>query len=98
MTTSQPEFLLDAPAVYQIRVHGRLASHWADTLAGMSISARLSAGKALTTTLTGQLVDQAALIGVLTTLYELGFTLLSVRRIRDLPVKTAEEHEERALA
>jgi hypothetical protein len=79
-STSQ-RFLFDAPGTYRIRVHGHLAAHWTDALGGMTISAREGRGKPSTSTLTGTLIDQACLMGVLTALYEMGYTLLYVRRL-----------------
>jgi hypothetical protein len=46
----------------------------------MAISARQATGKPAVTTLRGELIDQAALMGVLNTLYDLGFVLLKVER------------------
>jgi hypothetical protein len=49
----------------------------------MVISSTKQAGKPTVTTLTGELTDQAALMGVLNTVYDLGFTLLKVERLAD---------------
>lgn len=68
------------PATYQIQVSGRISRHrivWFDDLA-ITIS---DEGKDhVTTTLTGTMADQAALLGVLQKLYNLGLTLLLVKR------------------
>jgi hypothetical protein len=94
-------FLFDAPGAYRIRVQGHLAAHWADTLGGMAIAFRGSKAKVPVTTLTGTLIDQACLMGVLTALYELGYTLLDVKRLPD-PVASvaagAEVADKRAAA
>lgn len=68
----------DRPAAYQIRVQGKVDPDWSDRLAGMTI--RLTAEEACppVTTLNGELSDQAALAGVLNTLYELHLSILSV--------------------
>ena len=70
--------LIAYPAEYQIHIQGRRDRGWSDRLAGMSITTR--GGKNLTplTTLQGQLIDQSALLGVLNTLHDLGFTVLHV--------------------
>jgi len=52
-------------------------------LGGMSISAKRLADGAAATTLIGELADQAALVGVLNTLHDLGLLLVSVERIAD---------------
>ena len=58
---------MDKPATYRISVHGIVPESWINRLGGMRIVAVSSAG----TTLEGWLPDQAALKGVLDTLYEL---------------------------
>jgi hypothetical protein len=47
----------------------------------MSISARNKGGEDLITTVVGKLPDQAALSGVLETIYEARFTLVSVEML-----------------
>ena len=74
-------FLFDAPGTYRIRVRGHVASHWTDALGGMTICSRQGKGKPPITTLSGELIDQASLMGVLTALYEMGYTLLDVKRL-----------------
>ena len=65
------------PDVYCIRVHGILGEHWSDYLGGMHISVHRQ-HEPPETILRGPIVDQAALMGVLTALYDLGFELVSV--------------------
>ena len=71
-------FGFDGPALYRIRIQGRLAASWPDRLEGMTISLDTRGKEAPTTTLLGELPDQAALSGVLHTLYEQHRPLLSV--------------------
>ena len=71
----------DHPATYQIIVEGRIDPTWSDRLEGMALFLNpVEAGSPLTT-LEGELGDQAALAGVLNTLYELHLTVLSVKRL-----------------
>ena len=71
----------DLPATYQISVQGRIDPTWSDRLEGMAIClATLEAGPPVTT-LEGELSDQAALAGVLNSLYELHLTVLLVKRL-----------------
>ena len=71
----------DSPAIYQITVQGRIDPAWSDRLEGMALFLNpVEAGSPLTT-LEGQLGDQAALAGVLNTLFELHLTVLSVKRL-----------------
>ena len=69
---------LDMPATYRIRVQGFLNQSWSDRLGGMTVIPPTQANVAPETTLSGRLLDQAALFGVLNTLYDLHLPLLSV--------------------
>jgi hypothetical protein len=72
-------FTFDAPAVYKIRVQGGVRASWSDCLEGMAITATVLEDGPLVTTLEGLLPDQAALAGVLNTLYELHLPVLEVK-------------------
>ena len=61
------------PMVYQI-IRGRLDAQWADWFGGMTV-APAEGGDTL---LTGAVVDQAALHGLLRQVRDLGMTLISV--------------------
>ena len=67
-----------SPAVYRIRVRGQVAPRWADRLEGMSIQPVSSESEPVVTVLEGELLDQAALAGVLNTLYGMHLPVLSV--------------------
>lgn len=69
---------LDWPAVYRIRVRGRVPSRWLDHFEGMAVSTTPPGEEPVMTTLQGELPDQAALMGVLVGLYDLRFHLESV--------------------
>ena len=71
----------DRPATYQISVQGRIDPTWSDRLEGMTISQATVEADHPVTTLEGELSDQAALAGVLNTLYELHLTVLLVKRL-----------------
>lgn len=68
---------MDKPYVYEIRVEGHLTDGWSDWFAGLVIHNDPD-GEA---TLTGLLVDQAALFGVLTKVQALNLTLISVEKL-----------------
>ena len=72
---------LGAQATYRITIQGRLDASWSEQMGGMAISGELDAHGSPLTVLTGPLVDQAALYGVLNAVYGLGFALLSVERV-----------------
>ena len=60
--------------IYQFRIQGHLGLHWADWFEGLTITLEDN-GETL---LTGPVVDQAALHGVLKKVRDLGIPLLSV--------------------
>ena len=78
MRSKRPQ--MDSPAFYTIRVAGLLEERWSDYLGGLAITtAEPGQGKAKPiTTLEGQLLDQAALFGVLNALYNYHCPLISV--------------------
>jgi hypothetical protein len=69
----------DQPKVYQIRVKGHLSPQWADWFQGLTIL-REDNGD---TTLTGLVIDQASLHGLLKKVRDLGMPLVSVTPIVD---------------
>ncbi len=66
------------PLVYQIRIKGHLGREWTDWFGGLTI--RLTDNGE--TLLTGPVVDQAALHGLLRKVRDLGVPLLSVNRVK----------------
>ena len=66
-----------AGSTYELRVREHLDGHWSALLADLSITHNDDG----TTTLTGQVRDQAQLYGVLGCLRDLGITLLSLRTL-----------------
>jgi hypothetical protein len=69
---------LHEPAVYRIRVAGRLGPKWADRVVGMQIVVRNVGMHRTVTELTGTVADQAALQGLLDLLYARGCVLLGM--------------------
>jgi hypothetical protein len=69
---------LHSPANYSVRVGGQLSPSWSPYLGGM----RIENGNGDTfTLLVGALADQAALMGVLKALIDMGYPILSVECI-----------------
>jgi hypothetical protein len=80
MTTTMPlqrPLPMDAPLCCTIRAGGTLEPAWSDRLGGMGIRATSARGGPAIE-LSGRLPDQAALVGVLLSLYNLGLPLISV--------------------
>ena len=65
------------PVVYRIRIKGHLGRQWKDWFGGLTITLEDNGD----TLLTGPVVDQAALHGLLRKVRDLGMPLLSVTRV-----------------
>ena len=65
------------PMVYQIKIEGQLGSQWADWFEGLTITPDDNGD----TLLTGPVIDQAALHGLLKKVRDLGLPLLAVQRV-----------------
>ena len=73
----EPETDPGQPTIYQIRVQSHLGSDWADWFDGLTIALEDNGD----TLLTGPVIDQAALHGLLKKVRDLGMPLLSVIRV-----------------
>jgi hypothetical protein len=91
------------PMAYQVRIAGQLGSRWADWFEGLAIT--LDGGDTL---ITGPVIDQAALQGLLKRVRDLGTPLISVtpieggaardvtaRRRGNAPVPNRKDREDR---
>ena len=84
----------DQPMIYQIRIKGHLDPKWANRFEGLTITLEDSG----VTLLTGPVVDQAALHGLLKKVRDIGTSLLSVNRVDSGQANTSEgkEHNEKS--
>jgi len=76
------------PMSYQIRLEGHLDDQWAGWFGGMTITLEENGD----TLLTGPVVDQAALFGLLKKIRDLGLPLVSLNRVN--PAKSDNEKGE----
>jgi hypothetical protein len=72
------------PMVYQFRIKGHLGSQWTDWFEGLTITLEEDGN----TLLTGPVVDQAALHGLLKKVRDLGMPLVSVSPVEPGPPTT----------
>ena len=80
----EPKTNASQPVVYQIRIKGHLGSQWTDWFEGLTITLEEDGD----TLLTGPVVDQAALHGLLKKVRDLGMPLVSVSPVEPGPPTT----------
>jgi hypothetical protein len=72
------------PGLYEIRLKGHLDDQWSDWFGGLTITLEEDGN----TLLTGPVIDQAALHGLLKKVRDLGMPLVSVRPLEPGPSNT----------
>ena len=70
----------DIPATYQIKIEGKLDKSWSDWFSGLTITVEGERQGPAITTIIGA-VDQSTLRGILTKIWDLNLTLISVIRV-----------------
>ena len=83
----EPERDADQFVVYQIRIKGHLGYRWTDWFEGLTITLEEDGD----TLLTGPVVDQAALHGLLKKVRDLGMPLLSVNSVGAGPLDASKQ-------
>ena len=76
----------EQPMIYQIRVKGHLSPQWMDWFDGLTITLEEDGN----TRLTGPVVDQSALHGLLKKVRDLGLPLLSINSVAAGPQDLSE--------
>jgi hypothetical protein len=66
---------------YQIKVKGALDEKWSDWFNGMAVTSESASDGPPITTLTGTVADQARLRGILSKIWDLNLTLISVTHV-----------------
>ena len=87
---------MDEPMAYQIKVQGKLDLVWSDWFDGMTVTTEGEGDVTLITTLTGTVVDQSALLGILLKIGYLNLTLISVNLIERGQSQEGEKSDEHA--
>ncbi|RLD50992.1 MAG: hypothetical protein DRJ05_18920 [Bacteroidetes bacterium] len=80
MNTTTHENKFTGPATYQISVQGNIVNNLINRLGEMEVSKTGLANKTIST-LTGNVQDQSALSGILNTLFDYRYTVISVLKL-----------------
>ncbi len=92
MSDTQPSKpIQDEPAIYEIRLKGHLPDRWAGWFGETTIDLAEDG----TTRLTGPVLDQAALHGLLKKIRDLGLPLISVNRVQPGQNETHLSHSKK---
>jgi hypothetical protein len=83
--------ITDQVMVYQIRFKGHLGAQWTDWFGGLTVTLEENGD----TLLTGQVVDQAALYGLLKKVRDLGMQLLSVNLVEPGPATLSDNDQKK---
>jgi len=75
-----PKIDPDQPVIYEIRIKGHLDHQWTDWFGGLTITLEDNGD----TLVTGPVVDQAALHGLLKKVRDLGMPLVSVIQVQSI--------------
>jgi hypothetical protein len=84
------EFDPNQTVVYEIRIKGHLGRQWTEWFGGVSITLEDSGN----TLLTGPIIDQAALHGLLRKVRDLGMPLISVNLVKRCGCFSSDEEED----
>jgi hypothetical protein len=76
-----PQYLMDRPAFYRIRVHGRLKPSWIEAMWGSAFAADKYVATPDQTVFISEMADQAALVGCINALYNLGHAIISIAEV-----------------
>jgi len=77
-------FIFKKAAIYRIIVNGTIDKSWSARLNDMQITTEKNSRKETFTSLVGKINDQTALSGILTTLYDMHMTLISVKMLSEI--------------
>jgi hypothetical protein len=91
MANDRQKLAVHQSAYYRIRVQGALDESYCDLSGGMTVRVEYELDRHAVTTLAGQLLDQAALMGLLNCLYDRRLPLLLVEYV---PEEISEALEE----
>ena len=78
--------------VYQIKIKGYVSYQWTDWFQGLTVTLEENGD----TLLTGMVIDQAALYGLLKRIRDLGIPLLSVNSVGSTPEDTPGAKDQQA--
>ena len=77
------EYNFTRPAIYKIVTQGKIDDKLADRMLTLQVNVEKGEGQKYYSTLIGKINDQAALSGILNTLYDMHITVISVNMLSE---------------
>ena len=86
MTTTKKflDYSFTKPAIYKIVVQGKIDNKLSDILLDLQINVEKADGQKYYSTLIGKINDQAALSGIMNTIYNMHITVISVNMLSEI--------------
>ncbi|MCK5468855.1 MAG: hypothetical protein KAI99_10100 [Cyclobacteriaceae bacterium] len=78
------EYNFTKPAIYKIVVQGKIDDKLSDRMLDLQVNVEKGGGQKYHSTLIGKINDQAALSGILNTLYDMHITVISVNMLSEI--------------
>jgi len=73
---------MDNPTTYEIKVEGSIDEKWSEWFNGLTVASDSAGDGPPVTTLTGTVIDQAKLRGIMSKLWDMNLRLISIIRIK----------------
>lgn len=78
------EYNFTKPAIYKIVVQGKIDDKLSESILDLQVNVEKGAGQKYFSTLIGKINDQAALSGILNTMYNMHITVISVNMLSEI--------------
>lgn len=76
-----PSSSVDEPCTYRIRVRGRLSQQWVESMWANIVVTIDATPSECESILQGEVIDQAHLLGIFNTLYNMGYPVIGLEEI-----------------
>jgi hypothetical protein len=89
---AHPQHFMDMPVVYRIQIHGRMDPSWIEAVWGGAFEIDEPVETPDETVFISKMCDQAALVGCINALYNLGHAIISITAVESEERERLEKH------